>query len=319
MNNVRRRPLAVGPIRAFEAVARHLSFRAAADELYLTQSAISRQIQALEEDLGAVVFLRGTRKVELTQAGHMLLRAVDPFLERLDGAVRQVRQARGRRVVSVSTFASFATLWLIPRLEEFQHAHPEIDIRVSATDNIVDPDGNDSGEVDVSLRYCRPEQIPPHAVPMFDEIVTPVVSPLLLERAQRTGPPLTHPRDLAAHTLMEEDNPRGSQEFVSWQRWLAEQGEPDLEPRRWLFFNYTHQQVQAALAGQGVAMARIAMNIDAIVRGELLQVFPGRHLASPFGYWLIKPPPAQLSEDARRFCEWIEAQAARTRAEMKAL
>ena len=97
MNNVRRRPLGVGPVRAFEAVARHLSFRAAADELYLTQSAISRQIQALEDDLGAVVFLRGTRKVELTQAGHMLLRAVDPFLERLDGAVRQVRQARGRR------------------------------------------------------------------------------------------------------------------------------------------------------------------------------------------------------------------------------
>src|SRR6218665_2249260 len=105
MNNVRRRPLAVGPVRAFEAVARHLSFRAAADELYLTQSAISRQIQALEDDLGAVVFLRGTRKVELTQAGLILLRAVEPFLERLDGAVRQVRQARGRRVVSVSTFA----------------------------------------------------------------------------------------------------------------------------------------------------------------------------------------------------------------------
>ena len=319
MNNVRRRPLGVGPIRAFEAVARHLSFRAAADELYLTQSAISRQIQALEDDLGAVVFLRGTRKVELTQAGHMLLRVVDPFLERLDGAVRQVRQARGRRVVSVSTFASFATLWLIPRLEEFQQAHPEIDIRVSATDNIVEPDGNDSGEVDVALRYCRPEQITPHAVPMFDEIVTPVVSPLLLERAQRTGPPLAHPRDLAGHTLMEEDNPRGSQEFVSWQRWLAEQGEPDLGPRRWLFFNYTHQQVQAALAGQGVAMARLAMTIDATVRGELVEVFPGRRMASPFGYWLVKPAPAQLSEDARRFCEWIEAQAARTRAAMSSL
>jgi LysR family glycine cleavage system transcriptional activator len=319
MSTARRRPLAVGPIRAFESVARHLSFRAAAEELFLTQSAISRQIQALEEDLGAPVFLRGTRKVELTQAGVTLLRATEPLLDRLDTSVRQIRQSRGRRVVSVSTFASFASLWLIPRLEAFQREHPQIDIRISASDNLVDPDGNDAGEVDVALRYGLPEQANPHSVQLFDEVVTPMVSPLLLERAQTIGPPLRAPADLTAHTLMEEDNPKGSAEFVSWMRWLRTHAAPDLQPARWVFFNYTHQQVQAALAGQGVAMARLALTVDAASRGELIEVFPGCRLESPYGYWLIKPPAAQMTEDAKRFCTWVEAQAAVTRAAMAAL
>ena len=319
MNSPRRRPLVVGPVRAFEAVARHLNFRAAAEELYLTQSAVSRQIQSLEEELGAVLFLRGTRRVALTQAGTLLLRAVEPMLDRLDGAVRQIREAQGRRVVTVSTFASFATLWLIPRLEAFQREHPQIDIRVSATDNIVAPDGSDGGQVDVALRYCRPEQATPDSVRMFDEVVAPMVSPVLLERARVSGPPLLAPEDLAGHTLMEEDNPRGSADFVSWARWLRQQGLPDLQPARWIWFNYTHQQVQAALAGQGVTMARLALNAEAAARGDLVELFPGRRLDSPFGYWLVKPSDDLITDDARRFCAWVEDQAAATRAAMAAL
>ena len=134
MNQPRQRPLSVGPIRAFEAVARHLSFSAAAEELHLTQSAISRQIKGLEEELGAPLFSRGTRSVELTGDGHALLRAVAPALERLDATVRQIRTSRGRRRVTVNTFASFVSMWLLPRLEAFQRANPDIDIRVSATD-----------------------------------------------------------------------------------------------------------------------------------------------------------------------------------------
>ena len=131
MNMPRHRPLSVGPIRAFEAVARLLSFRAAAEELHLTQSAISRQIRSLEEEVGALLFQRGTRHVELTGDGALLLRAVIPALERLDTGVRQIRSARGRKIVSVTTFASFSSLWLIPRLEAFQrvasrHRHPHL-------------------------------------------------------------------------------------------------------------------------------------------------------------------------------------------------
>ena len=133
MNPTHRRPLSLDGLRAFEAVARRLSFSAVADELHLTQSAISRQIKALETELGAALFNRGTRKVELTAAGVLLRQAVLPALDGIDRSVRQIRVAQGRRAVSVTTFASFATLWLLPRLAGFQQQHPDIEIRISAT------------------------------------------------------------------------------------------------------------------------------------------------------------------------------------------
>ena len=112
MNAQRQRPLSLDGLRAFEAVARRLSFSAAADELFLTQSAVSRQIKSLEDELGASLFNRGTRRVELTTAGSALQQAVVPALERIDRTVRLLRVQRGREHVNVSTFASFATLWL---------------------------------------------------------------------------------------------------------------------------------------------------------------------------------------------------------------
>src|SRR5574343_369512 len=131
---LRQRPLSIGPLRAFEAVARHLNFRAAAEELSLTQSAVSRQIQALEEEVGASLFVRHTRSVELSAPGALLLRATQPALESVDNAVRHIRQSLGRKSVTITTWASFASVWLIPRLEAFQHMHPDIDIRIDATD-----------------------------------------------------------------------------------------------------------------------------------------------------------------------------------------
>ena len=124
--HLRSRPVSAGQLRAFEAVARHLNFRAAAEELALTQSAVSRQIQGLEDDVGASLFHRHTRAVELTSAGALLLRAVSPSLDRIDGAVRQIRQSAGRKSVSLTTFASFASMWLIPRLEAFQQAYAAV-------------------------------------------------------------------------------------------------------------------------------------------------------------------------------------------------
>ena len=140
MNQLRRRPLGVGPLRAFEAVARLSSFRAAGDELHLTQPAISRQIRSLEDELGTRLFLRGTRHVELTSAGAALLRSVDPWLARLDASVQQIRNLGARQRITVTTFASFASLWLLPRLQDFQRQHPGVDIRISAQDAMADFD-----------------------------------------------------------------------------------------------------------------------------------------------------------------------------------
>ena len=308
--NIRQRPLSVGPLRAFEAVARHLNFRQAAEELHLTQSAISRQIQGLEDDVGAPLFLRGTRHVELTGAGASLLRAVAPMLDRLDATVRQIRQARGRRTVSVTTFASFASLWLIPRLEAFQREHPDLDIRVSANDAIVDIDGS---EVDLALRYCTPSVAPAGAVRLFGEVLTPVASRWLIEAGR--GKPLEKPEDLALHTLLEEDDGHPGHGILGWRHWLMTHGLKDFQPQRWLYFNYTYQQVQAALAGQGVALARLPLVAEALRAGELVEPFdPVTHRAPrEHAYWLVAAPAARQRTEVSQFCEWVERQARETR------
>lgn len=309
----RHRPLALGPIRAFEAVARRLSFRAAAEELHLTQSAVSRQIRALEEEIGAVLFSRGTRHVELTGDGTTLLRGLMPALERLDGTVRQIRQSRGRKVVGVTTFASFSSLWLIPRLEAFQRAHPDIDIRVSATDLLIDLD--DTPDIDVGLRYGPPERVPTSAPRLFGERLTPAVSPWLLERARRGDvPPLTRPADLAQHALAEEDDWRPSADAVSWRRWLGLQGEATLEPRRWMFLNFTHQQIQAALAGQAIALARMELVADLLARGDLVEPFgPAGRIDSPNAYWIVISRHSAHRPEVQAFIDWVLDQAAQTR------
>ena len=308
----KRRPLSLDGLRAFEAVARRLSFSAAADELFLTQSAISRQIKALETELGAALFTRGTRKVEITAAGSALRQAVLPALDGLDRAVRQIRVSKGRRQVNLTTFASFVTLWLMPRLGGFQQQHPDIDIRMTATDTRVDMD---DAELDLALRYDHQDDLPEGAELMFGELLTPVASPWLMQQAASGQvAPLACPADLAGHALLEDDNHRPSTASVSWRRWLRHVGQPTLEPRRWVYLNYTHQQVQGALAGQGVALARMALVHDQLARGELVEPFgaAGR-LAAPAAYWLLPLPGARLRPELRAFIAWVQGEAAITR------
>jgi len=312
MNTVRRRPLALTNLRAFEAVARLSSFSDAAEELFVTQSAISRQIKSLEDELGSALFVRGTRHVEMTQDAQILLRSVEPWLARLDAGVRQIREKRTRRRVNVHTFASFASLWLLPRIEAFQRQHPDIDIRVSAHDAMTELD---DPEVDLILRYCSPAQAPAGAVRLFGETLTPAVSRQLMDRIRAgEAPPMSHPSDLARHTLAEEDDHRASAEYLSWRHWLAQMGEPGLQPGRWLYLNFTYQQVQAALAGHGVALARIALVAEALERGELVEPFgvAGR-ITSPYCYWLITSAASRARSDVAQFCDWVETQAALTR------
>ena len=281
-----RRPLSLTNLRAFEAVARTLNFGAAAEELHVTQSAVSRQIKGLEDELGAQLFQRGTRHVQVTPDGQTLLRAVEPWLAKLDTSVQHIRRSRSRRRVSVTTFASFGSLWLLPRIEAFQRSHPDIDIRVSAHDALADLD---DPELDLALRYCSPAQAPVGGVHLFDETLTPALSRSLWEQIKRgESPPLGSVADLVHQTLLEEDDDRASTEFLSWRHWLAQHAQATLEPRRWLYLNFTYQQVQAALAGHGVALARVPLVFEALQRGELVEPFgeAGR-TTSPFSYWMM--------------------------------
>lgn len=310
--SLRQRPLSIGPLRAFEAVSRHLSFRAAADELHLTQSAISRQIRSLEDEIGCTLFLRGTRFVELTSDGALLKSTAQLVLERLDQTVRQIRQTRGRRVVNVTTFASFASLWLIPRLEAFQRQHPDIDIRVSAHDGVLDLE---DGEVDVALRYAVAERMPPEAQRLFGETLTPVISAMLAHQIEAgAAPRMQMPGDLKEHTLAEEDDQRPSAEYLSWRYWLRLQGAAEIQPRRWMYLNFTYQQIQAALAGQAVALARVALVSEQLRSGDLVEPFgPAARSHSPYAYWLLQAKQSQPRAEVQQFCSWILEQAAQTR------
>lgn len=310
--HLRTRPVSAGHLRAFLAVARHLNFRLAAEELALTQSAVSRQIQGLEDEIGVPLFLRHTRAVELTSAGAQLLAAAAPALERLDGAVHQIRQSAGRRGVSITTFASFGSMWLIPRLEAFQREYPDIDIRIDASDVALDLDVAD---VDLALRYGTAANMPAGAQRMFGEQLTPVASPWLLKGGQR----LQQPEDLAGFTLIEAGDAHQTHlEWLTWRRWLDLQLPPrtarSFQPQRWLYFNYAYQMVQAALAGQGVVLARLPLVAESLANGDLVEALPARRMDSPMAYWLLRASRSAQRPEVAAFCDWLMRQSAVTRA-----
>ena len=306
--HLRSRPISAGHLRAFEAVARHLNFRAASEEMALTQSAVSRQIQSLEQEVGVSLFLRHTRAVELTSAGAQLLLAVTQALPRIDAAVRQIRRNAGRKSVSVTTFASFASMWLSPRLEQFQRDNPQIDIRIDASDAPLDLNVAD---VDLALRYGPAASMPPGALRLFGEQLTPVASPWLL----KSSVPLRKPADLAHFALIEAgDAHRSHLEWLTWRRWFDEQKQSGLVPLRWLHFNYAYQMVQAALAGQGVVLARLPMVAESLANGDLVEPLPELRMDSPHAYWLIVGPRSAQRAEIEAFCGWLQAQARATRA-----
>ena len=305
--HLRTRPIAAGHLRAFEAVARHLNFRAASEELSVTQSAVSRQIQALEDDVGASLFLRHTRAVELTSAGALLLVATSRALPQIDGAVRQIRQSAGRKSVSITTFASFASMWLIPRMEVFQRDNPDIDIRIDASDISVDLEVAD---IDLAIRYGPASSMPGNAIRLFGEQLAPVISPWLL----KSNPRIKKPQDLAQFSLIEAgDAHRTHLEWLTWRRWFDEQHLKKLEPKRWLYFNYAYQMTQAALAGQGVVLARMPLIAENLACGDLIEVLPETRMDSPMAYWLLVGPRSGSRAEIRAFCDWLQTQAQATR------
>ncbi len=214
--------------------------------------------------------------------------------------------------MSVTTFASFASMWLIPRLEAFQRDHPDIDIRVEASDTAVDLEVTD---IDVAVRYAPAERMPAPAQRLFGESVTPMASPWLL----RSGPPLKRPEDLLRHTLIEAgDAYTPHLQWLTWRRWLDANGLKDAQPKRWLSFNYAYQMVQAALSGQGVVLARPPLVAENLARGDLVEVFaagayPQARLISPMAYWVLVSPHSRQRAEVRAFADWLLTQAQSTR------
>ncbi len=293
-------------LRAFEAAARHLSFTRAAEELFLTQSAVSRQIKALEDDLRTPLFERRHRALALTEAGQALHRTTVDVLERLRETTRRLREPSRRRTFTVTTTVSFAALWLVPRLPRFTALHPEVDVRLSASTRIVDLDRED---IDVAVRFQARDR--GRGEPLFGEVVQPVCAPALARDPRR---PLREPADLARHVLLHTMEPGPVSAGIEWSLWLEAVGLPELEPAGRLHFSQYDLLVAAAIAGQGVALGRMPLLRDAVRDGRLVQPF-GRAAASPRGYYLIASRRAQGDPVARAFEAWLRAEVAADAAE----
>ena len=295
-----RRPILLAGLRGFEAAARLLSFTLAAQELNLTQSSISRQIKTLEDQVGKPLFRRRIRHLELTAAGQRLYRVVHASLADIDRTVSGLRGATQRKRITLTTFASFASLMLVPRLAHFTEKHPDIDIRIDAVDEVRDLE-NDN--IDVAIRYCRNDQAPREAVMLLDEQLTPALSPALL---QRIGP-LRKPRDLARTTFLVQDHHLPYDEFHSWERWFAQMGQAAPRDAPTLSLNFTYQAVEAAVRGQGVMLAPVVYIREHVKRGELVCPFPMR-MDSPHGYYMIVNRNSANQPHVAAFTRWLTEQ-----------
>lgn len=294
-----RRRIGLAALRGFEASARLLSFTRAADELSLTQSSISRQVAALERQIGRALFARRTRALDLTPAGAKLLRSVQTALGQVDRTVDEIRgDGQGARV-SLATYASFASLWLVPRIAAFQREHPGIELRIDAGDRFVDLEAEG---VDLAVRWTRPGSVPRGALHLLDEEVTPALSPLLLERS---GVVLRSPRDLFQLPLLELDDGLPTSAASAWTRWFDYAGVRGAPPAPRLLFTFIDQSVQAAVRGQGVVLGRSPFIDDLTASGDLVTPFPRLRMPTGFGFWLIEREASRDAPHVAAFRNWL--------------
>ena len=289
-------------VRAFEAAARHLSFTRAADELNVTQAAVSHQVKALEERLGVQLFRRLNRGLLLTDAGGLYLRELEDILDRLEQATERLRSSEAAGLLTVSTGTSFAAKWLVPRLQRFRERRPDIDVRIDADDALTDFRRDN---VDIAIRYGRGTYPGLSSTPLLQDIVFPVCSPKLLDGAHR----LQEPEDLKHHTLLHDVDV-----VEDWRSWLHAAGLGDIDASRGPRFSHSAMLIEAAIAGQGVALARRSMVGQDLREGRLVQPF-SLSLKSEFSYWVVSPESTSGKPKIADFRAWLLEEAAKDAAE----
>ena len=253
-------------LRAFEAAARHLSFTKAAEELHVTPAAISHQIKALEEQLGVPLFRRLTRALRLTQAGQAALPPMRDGFDSLADAVDLLRAHENSGALTVSLDPSFAAKWLVPRLDRFRAALPDLDVRLDATDKLTDFQRDN---VDLAIRYGSGNYPGLEVERLLSEEIFPVCSPKLLD-----GPaPLAQPSDLRHHTLIHLEWDSENVTAPNWRMWLLAAGIHDINYTRGPVFSMTTLALQAAIEGQGVALASSFLVADDLAAGRLVVPF----------------------------------------------
>ena len=283
-------------LRAFEAAARHLSFTLAATELNVTQTAISHQIRRLEEELGIRLFVRQNRALALTPEARDYLPGVRAAFNDLRLATDRLLRRDDDKVLTLSTLASLAAKWLLPRLTDFQEQHPGIDVRITTSTSLVDFQRDD---VDAAIRYGRGQWPGLRADWLMADELFPVCSPSLL----RGDKPLQRPEDLRNHPLLHTSNANSD----DWRLWLTAAGLPaDIAKQPGITFDMIFMTIQAAIDGIGVAMGRTSYVQDDIAKGRLVVPFKIA-LPADAGFYLVAPEGRREAPKLAAFRQWIVA------------
>lgn len=292
-----RRLPSLNALKAFEAAARHESFTLAAQELYVTQGAVSHQVKALEAELGVRLFQRERQRLVITEAGRSYLEVVRDAFDRVAAGTDRLLQQQNAGVLTVSTSPNFAAKWLVHRLGRFAEAHPDIDLRVSASLHHIDFARE---EIDLAVRHGDGRWPGLHVTRLCSETLFPVCSPMLLRgRGKRA---LHTPVDLRHHVLLHLDERR------DWAKWLDAAGVAGADMTRGPVFNQASMAIDAAVDGQGVALARTALAVWDLLAGRLVRPFR-LELPVPYAYWVVCPKVTADLPKITLFRDWLVAEA----------
>lgn len=289
---MKRGRLPLTALRSFEAAGRLGSFTLAADELFVSQAAVSRQVKELEAELGKPLFERRHRSVRLTAAGEALLDVLSRSFDAMDASLSEIRGRRGGGLLEISSEPSFAAAWLVPHLDDFHSDHPEIDVVVDFDMRLIE---FRTHEAEIAIRHGADAKGWPRvqAEHLADVELVPVAMPCMVEE----GPALNEPADLLAYTLLHEEN------RSAWQRWFAAAELPDIRPGRAQIFTEGNLVLQAALRGHGVALVDRAFAAQDLAEGRLVQLFD---VSIRYGaYWLVARDFKRLSPEAQAFRQWL--------------
>lgn len=281
-------------IRAFEAVARHLSITLAADELSVTPGAVSRQIKSLEDSLGLELFKRSHRQISLTRQGSDYFKAVSKAIEDLREATRKLKQRKQRKQLKIRAYTTFAMRWLIPRLSDFHAQHPEIEVLLKASTDPVDFRKED---IDGAVRLGDGNWPGAHIHRLVSNILAPVISPATLA----AGPKLRKAADLRHYTLL-----HSMARPDDWGYWIeAAGGARDLDPRAGMAYESSAMVYAAAAAGQGIAMAQLFLVADDLASGKLVMPFKKVLDMGDYTYYLLTPSHKTESPYMKTFRLWL--------------
>lgn len=284
-------------LRSFEATARHLSFSKAADELNVTPGAVSQQVKALEDYLSLKLFKRKNRMILLTDEAQVCLPYLTEGLDRLAEGIDHIRSHNADKPLAVTVSPTFASRWLLPRLNNFHQCYPDIDVRIDATNDLADLVNDD---IDIGIRFGTGDYSGLEADYLFSQEVFPVCSPELLAK----GPKLEKPQDLKHYTLLHGDYYSLNDSPVDWDMWFATVGIDCVDTSHGLHFTQHDLVIEAAIQGQGVALAGSISVGDDLKKGRLMQLFESR-IPLEFSYYFVCSKTKLAQDRIQAFRQWL--------------